>query len=357
MRPRRGRLADGRTILYFDDAVAPPRGEPPPDRRVLPPRPAAGELRRDALLDEWVILAAHRQARTFLPPARECPLCPSRGGVLSEVPADDYDVVVFENRFPSLPAAVDGEGPALGRAEVVCYSSDHGASFPTLPGERLDTIAAAWAHRSAELSADPGTAAVFVFENRGEEIGVTLHHPHGQVYAYPFVPPRLERMLAAAERHRGASDGGCLACDLLADELRDGRRIVAETAAAVAYVPRAARWPYEVHLLPRRHVGQLSDLDPAELAQLVRLHADALARLDQLFEREVPAMSGWFASPARSEGAPLHLRLEVVSPQRDVGKLKFVAGSESLMGAFIGDVAPEDAADRLRSVRGRHFDG
>jgi UDPglucose--hexose-1-phosphate uridylyltransferase len=353
MRPRRGRLADGRTILYFDDATSPGRGDPPPDRRALDPPPPPGELRYDALLDEWIILAAHRQARTFLPPASECPLCPSRGTTLTEVPAHDYDVVVFENRFPSLPAAIVPDGPPVGRAEVICYSSDHEASFPTLSDERLDTIAAAWLERSAALSDDPGTAAVFVFENRGEEIGVTLHHPHGQVYAYPFVPPRLERMLGAADRHRDAARGACLGCDLLADELRDGRRILVAGSTAVAYVPSAARWPYEVHVVPRRHVGQLAELEPAELAELVRLHADALARLDQLFGREVPAMSGWFASPARAEGTPLHLRLEVVSPQRDAGKLKYLASSESLMGAFIGDVAPEDAAERLRSVPGR----
>lgn len=353
MRPRRGRLADGRTILYFDDAGALPRGEPPPDRRAPEERPSPAELRHDRLLDEWVILAAHRQGRTFLPPTRDCPLCPSRGNARTEIPAAEYDVVVFENRFPSLPAAFDGDGRPVGRAEVVCYSSDHAASFPTLPDERLDTIAAAWLERTAELNADPGTAAVFVFENRGEAIGVTLHHPHGQIYAYPFVPPRLERLLAAAERHRDANAGACLACDLLAEELHDGRRILVAGDAAVAYVPFAARWPYEVHVVPRRHVGQLTDLEPAELAEVVRLHADALARLDQLFEREVPAMSGWFASPARAEDAPLHLRLEVVSPQRDAGRLKYLAGSESLMGAYIGDVAAEAAAERLRSMPGR----
>ena len=352
MRPRRGRLADGRTILYFDDAGV-TRGEPPADRRRLEQGPPPAELRHDALLDEWVILAAHRQGRTFLPPASQCPLCPSRGDALTEVPADDYDVVVFENRFPSLPAASGSDGRPVGRAEVICYSSDHEASFTTLPDERLDTIAAAWVERSVALSADPGTAAVFVFENRGEEIGVTLHHPHGQIYAYPFVPPRLERMLVAAQRHRDAADGACLACELLAKELREGRRILVAGSAAVAYVPQAARWPYEVHVVPRRHVGQLADLETTELAEMVRLHADALARLDQLFEREVPAMSGWFASPTRTADAPLHLRLEVVSPQRDAGKLKYLAGSESLMGAFIGDVSPEDAVERLRSVPGR----
>ncbi|HJP71720.1 MAG TPA: DUF4931 domain-containing protein, partial [Candidatus Limnocylindria bacterium] len=207
--PRRAHLADGREILYFDDAgsAAPP---PSPDPRTLPDREPPAELRWDRLVDEWVIVAGHRQDRTFLPAASDCPLCPSRDGRHSEIPAEEYDVVVFENRFPSLPAAPEG-GTPHGRCDVVVYSSDHSASFSGLSEERLRTIGAARAQRTAELSAEPGVASVFVFENRGVDIGVTLHHPHGQIYAYPFVPPRLERMLETAQRF----PNGCLGCALL----------------------------------------------------------------------------------------------------------------------------------------------
>lgn len=322
------------------------------------------ELRWNPLLGEWVITATHRQDRTFLPPKDFCPLCPTRpGGPPTEISRGDFDVVVFDNRFPSLQAdppapAVNGTGltpvaPAAGACEVVVYTPRHEGSLRDAPLGKLRRLIAVWADRTTQLAHRSDVDYVFVFENKGEVIGVTLAHPHGQIYAYPFVPPRLERMLVAAQRHRDAADGACLACELLAKELREGRRILVAGSAAVAYVPQAARWPYEVHVVPRRHVGQLADLETTELAEMVRLHADALARLDQLFEREVPAMSGWFASPTRTADAPLHLRLEVVSPQRDAGKLKYLAGSESLMGAFIGDVAPEDAAERLRSVPGR----
>ncbi|MDQ2689102.1 MAG: galactose-1-phosphate uridylyltransferase [Chloroflexota bacterium] len=345
--PRRGRLADGREILYFDDP-GPARPAPPPDRRDLPSRGEPADLRRDALLDEWVLVATHRQDRTHLPAASDCPLCPSRDGLHTEIPAAEYDVVAFENRFPSLPAAVPGEA-AHGRCDVIVYSSDHDASFSGLPEVRLRTIAAAWGQRTAELGAQAGVANVFCFENRGEEIGVTLHHPHGQVYAYPFVPPRIERMLGAARRHHDAT-GRCIGCDLLAAEVNDGERIVLEGEHAVAYVPRAARWPYEAHLVPRRHVPDLAALSDEERDEAVMLQADLLRRLDSLFDRPAPYMAGWLQAPT-SDGRELHhLRLQVVTPRRAASKLKFLAGSESLAGAWINDIRPEEAAQRLREA-------
>ncbi|HJP72031.1 MAG TPA: galactose-1-phosphate uridylyltransferase, partial [Candidatus Limnocylindria bacterium] len=303
------------------------------------------ELRWDRLVDEWVIVAGHRQDRTFLPAASDCPLCPSRGGRHSEIPAAEYDVVVFENRFPSLPAA-PGDGRPHGRCDVVVYSSDHSASFSGLSEERLRTIGAAWAQRTAELSAEPGVASVFVFENRGVDIGVTLHHPHGQIYAYPFVPPRLERMLETAQRF----PNGCLGCALLADELADGRRVIAATEHAVAYVPEAARWPFEVHVVPRRHVPDLAAVGEAERDGLVTLEADALARLDRLFGVPAPYMAGWLQAPTGNGRDLVHLRLQIASPRRAADRLKYLAGSESLAGAWINDVRPEDAAERLRQA-------
>lgn len=344
--PRRARLADGREILYFDDAGR-VTGAPPVDPRTLPDREPAGELRWDRLVEEWVIVAGHRQARTHLPAASECPLCPSGDGRQSEIPADEYDVVVFENRFPSLPAAAAGGAPR-GRCEVVVYSSDHAASFSALPVERLRTIGAAWAQRTRALSAEPGVASVFVFENRGVEIGVTLHHPHGQIYAYPFEPPRLERMLDAARRHAG----GCLGCAILTDELADGRRVVAATEHAVAYVPEAARWPFEIHVVPRRHVPDLAALGDAERDALVGLEADMLGRLDRLFGVPVPYMAGWLQAPTAGGRQLVHLRLQIASPRRAADKLKYLAGSESLAGAWINDIRPEEAAERLRAAAG-----
>ena len=352
---RLARLADGREVIYFDDSSRGAVADPPPDRRDLPPVPPPAELRRDALVEETVIIATHRQTRTFLPPTRDCPRCPSRGEAMTEIPASEYDVVVFENRFPSLPAVGREGAAAAGRCDVIVYSDEHDASFSTLPDARLETIAEAWVARTEALGAEPGVEYVFCFENRGEQIGVTLHHPHGQIYAYPFVPPRAERMVATASAHRDRT-GSCLGCDLLAEELADGSRIVATTEASVAYVPRAARWPYEVHVVPRRHVPDLPSLDVDERNDLVRLEADVLHRLDRFFDAAVPYIASWIQAPVRSGRDDMHLRASVTSIQRDVGKLKYLAGSEAAMGAFINDVLPEDAAHRLRAAEGRPRD-
>ena len=188
------RLADGREIIYFDDSPgAPPREAV--DTRPLGERAPAGQIRYDALVGDWVAIAGHRLNRTFLPPQDECPLCPAgTGSVPSEVPETSYDVVVFENRFPSYAAVSDYEpgssragslladGPASGRCEVVCFTSDHDATFADLTPARARTVIDAWADRTAELGATPAVEQVFCFENRGQEIGVTLHHPHGQIW-------------------------------------------------------------------------------------------------------------------------------------------------------------------------------
>jgi len=349
------RLADGRELIYYDEDDDAVRATV--DARHLRRDPVRSEIRHDPLLDEWVVVAAHRQDRTYLPPASDCPLDPSTPRRLTEVPADDYDVVVFENRFPSLVKGGTGphdelglaaRRPGQGRCEVVCFTPDHGGSFATLPPRRLRTVVEVWADRTRELSALPHVEQVFVFENRGVEIGVTLHHPHGQIYAYPFLTPPMERMLAAARRHH-ARTGGCLACTVLAAEL-GGNRVVRQTACWVAYVPAAARWPFEIHVVPRRHVPDLAALTEVERDELGPLQADVLRRLDGVFGLAMPYMAGWHQAPVRRERDLAHLRLQVITTRRTREKLKFLAASESLAGVFINDIRPEDAAAALRDA-------
>lgn len=340
------RLADGRELIYFDrrdDAV---RGAP--DTRPPPARPPASELRHDPVLDEWVAIAAHRQDRTFLPPSDACPLCPSAPGRPTEIPSAEYEVVVFENRFPSYGAAEPG-GPG-GRCEVVCFASAHDSSFAALPPAQVRTVVEAWADRTAELSALPGVEQVFCFENRGEEIGVTLHHPHGQIYAYPFIPPRTRQMLAAARRHRDRNEGDLFA-DVLAAERAAGIRVVAANELWTAFVPYAARWPFEIHLYPHRRVPDLPALDTAEREAFGSLYLDVLNRLDRLFGRPLPYVSAWHQAPVRTDRDLAYLHLELFSIQRAPGKLKHLAGSESAMGAFVNDVRPEEAARLLRAAK------
>ncbi len=268
------RLADGRELIYFDETR---RARDAVDTRDLPVIHVASEARFDPVLREWVVLASHRQGRTFLPPDDECPLCPSTDERSTEVPAHDYDVVVFENRFPSLatdvpdvPPLVDGEAlferrPGIGRCEVVVFSSDHAASFKDLTSQRVRTVVDVWADRTTALAAVPGVQQVFPFENRGAEIGVTLSHPHGQIYGYPFVTPRTERMLDSARAHRERT-GGNLFADVLAAEVRAGVRIVRRTEHWTAFVPAAAHWPFEVHLYPNRQRAPTSRNSPTPSA-------------------------------------------------------------------------------------------
>jgi UDPglucose--hexose-1-phosphate uridylyltransferase len=266
--------------------------------------------------------------------------------------------VVFQNRFPSFAGAKgstageapDGmtEGPAVGRCEVVCFTSDHDSSFSALTPGRVRTVLEAWIDRTRALSALPTVAQVFCFENRGQEIGVTLSHPHGQVYGYPFVTPRTARMLAAAGRHRETT-GRNLFADVLSAELAAGDRVVARSRHWTAFVPFAARWPVEVHLYPDIQVARLPALAEEARYDFADLYLEVLHRLEAVHGTDLPYISAWHQAPVRA-GEDLGLHLEVSSPRRAPGKLKFLAGSESAMGAFINDIAPEAAARALREA-------
>jgi UDPglucose--hexose-1-phosphate uridylyltransferase len=366
-------LADGRELLYFDDSepyVSGAATRELHDTRDLGEAETAGECRYDPLTGEWVTIATHRMGRTFRPPADECPLCPTgRGTMPSEVPADDYDVVVFENRFPSFSErpGTDGLGvvddplsprrPAVGRCEVVCFTSHHEGRFADLTPSRARTVVDVWAERTSELSRLPGVEQVFVFENRGREIGVTLGHPHGQIYAYPFITPRTERLLQLAAAHRKRTGRGLLR-DVLDSERESGTRIVIEGRHWTAYVPAAARWPVEVHLAPHRDVPDLPALTDPERDELALVYLDLLARLDDVYRTEsgpvrLPYIAAWHQAPVRTGRDLARLHLQVTSVLRAPGKLKYLAGSESGMGAFINDTTPEHIAELLRSA-GRH---
>ncbi|NUV71464.1 galactose-1-phosphate uridylyltransferase [Streptomyces sp. CAI-121] len=337
-------LADGRELIYYDAAEDTVRDAV--DQRPLDPVSTSSEIRRDPLLGDAVAIASHRQARTYHPPADACPLCPTREGRHSEIPDDHYDVAVFENRFPSLA----GDS---GRCEVVCFTSDHDASFADLTEEQAALVLAAWTDRTAALAALDQVTQVFCFENRGAEIGVTLGHPHGQIYGYPFVTPRTELMLRSAARHREET-GSNLFDDLVAREEKDGSRVVLATEHWIAFVPYAAHWPYEVHLHPRRRVPDLRELDEGARTEFPQVYLELLRRFDRIFgpgEPPTPYISAWHQAPFGVDGREdFALHLELFTIRRTSGKLKFLAGSESGMSVFINDVPPEAAAERLREV-------
>lgn len=356
--PTHWSLADGRDLLFF--SLPGHRPAPVADRRPLPQRgDQQSELRFDRQTGQWVIVAALRQDRTYKPPADACPLCPGPSGRTSEIPAPDYDVAVFENRFPSLSGAgttpfalPDGEdlfvtAPGHGRCEVICFSSDHTGSFSELPLTQARLVVEAWRHRTADLMARPGIECVFCFENRGEEIGVTLTHPHGQIYGYPYTPPRAAVMLREARGHADRT-GRNLFADLLAQEVVDGVRVVARTEHFTAFVPFAARWPVEVHIYPNRLVGNLTELSDAELDGFAEIYLDTLGRFDRLYSTPLPYISALHQYTAKQPEGYFHV--ELMSIRRSATKLKFLAGSESAMDAFISDVTPESVAARLREA-------
>ncbi|MGH3436062.1 MAG: galactose-1-phosphate uridylyltransferase [Sciscionella sp.] len=360
MRRTSRRLADGREIIYFDDGPD-VVDRTAVDTRDLPEQAPYSEIRRDPLTGEWVAMAAHRQSRTYKPPADLCPLCPSSPGRPTEVPEPSYDVVVFENRFPSfaqavpdLPSTVDGmpmvpRRPGKGRCEVVCFTPEHAQSFGQLRESRVRTVVDVWAERTTALGALPGVRQVFPFENRGEEIGVTLSHPHGQIYGYPFVTPKTAALLRTAGDYQQRYSRPLMG-DILAAERASGRRVIASSEHWTAFVPSAARWPVEVHVVPHRQVPDLPALSSEERDDFATLYLRVLHAADALYGKPLPYIAGWHQAPA-AEGRELSwLHLELFSVLRTADKLKYLAGSESGMAVWINDVTPERIADRLRAA-------
>ncbi|MFE5409038.1 galactose-1-phosphate uridylyltransferase [Microbacterium sp. NPDC056569] len=362
------RLADGRELIYYDDPETTLGPDRAVDARELAPRPETATMRRDVLTGDWVSIAAARQNRAFLPPAHLDPLAPQAPTNPSEIPSL-YDVAVFENKSPSFGPALSiahGDAPAgvdaprdlddlvapglgrtrtsVGRCEVVCFSPEHSGSFGTLSATRARTVIEAWADRTAALSALPGVEQVFPFENRGEAIGVTLPHPHGQIYAYPYLTPRTTSLLASIDR-----EGPDLFARILEFE-RAGERVILEGEHWTAFVPFAARWPIEIHLLPHRHVADFAETTNAERDELAPLYLRLLRGVDALYDSPTPYIAAWHQAPVHRGRDTARLHLQLTSPRRAADKLKFLAGSEAAMGAWIGDIPPETAAAKLRDA-------
>jgi UDPglucose--hexose-1-phosphate uridylyltransferase len=320
------------------------------------------ERRRDPLTGEWRMFAGHRQDRTFLPPTEYCPLCPTRpGGLETEIPLERFDIVVFENRFPSLvrqppPPEIAGSplypvAPSVGANEVVVYSDDHNLGMAEMDVQHVARLVAVWSERYAELGGRDDVAYVFIFENRGVAVGVTLHHPHGQIYAYPEIPPLPRLELATASAHL-ADHGTCVVCDVVARERADGIRLVASNRSFLAFVPFAARFPYEVHIAPQRHAASLLDLTEPERLALAELLRAVTAGYDRLFGFPLPYVMSMHQAPTDDgqHQAVSHLHLEFTPVHRSADRLKYLAGSELGAGAFINDTAPEATALRLRDA-------
>jgi UDPglucose--hexose-1-phosphate uridylyltransferase len=314
------------------------------------------ELRWNPTVREWVSTASHRQHRPQMP-TDWCPFCPGSGRV-----PDDYDVYIYPNDFaafsiPPPEPAIRGDdfyrvGRSLGKCDVVLYHPDHTTSLPQLPLDHIVKLVRLWRARFSELKAMPGIRYVLIFENKGAVIGVTMPHPHGQIYAFPFIPPRVEREIAAARAHYRRRRR-CVFCDILKKERCDGRRIVAENESFTAFIPFYARWPYEVHIFSRRHLGALDEFRPAEERALAEILKWVTLKYDNLFQFSFPYMMLLHQTPARGKYGFFHFHIEFYPPHRSKEKLKYLASVETGGGSFLNDSLAEEKAEELRNVRPR----
>jgi UDPglucose--hexose-1-phosphate uridylyltransferase len=294
--------------------------------------------RFNELRGEEVIYASHRQERTFLPDHGDCPLCPARpDGVAHEIPRPAFEIAVFENRFSPF-AHPDGA------AEVIVYTDDHYGSFSSLSANRAEAVMWVWRDRYRALGSYEQIDYVLIFENRGAEVGVTLHHPHGQIYAFPFLPP-----VAGAERLADERRRRCAVCELVNTEQAQKNRIVYDNGAVVAYVPFAARWPYEVTVSFAEHRASLLDCHTDDMRAL----ADALQAVtrgyDRLFNRSFPYVMCVHQAPTDNKGDG-HVHVEFYPPLRSEHRLKYLAGCEQGAGTFLVDALPEETAPQIRSA-------
>ena len=348
---------DGRAlILYARHPLPPDLAAPAP--RDIESRPNS-HLRWHPLRGEWVAYAGHRQHRTFLPPPEYNPLAVSRDPQNpTEVPEGPWDVAVFENLFPTLtslahdpPATIVDTRPGLGACEVIVFTQDAGSSLGALPLWHLELLLEVWADRYRELGARADVEYVFPFENRGVEVGVTLHHPHGQIYAYPFVPPVAARELDQQRTYYERLGRGLLA-DHVQAELADGApRVLYDGGDVVAFVPVCARYPYEVWIAPVRPAASLADLTAGERADFARALKTVLLKYDGLWRRPFPYILAFHQAPTDGRSHPeAHVHIELYPAYRMPGRLKYLAGSETGAGVFTADTLPDDKAAELRAV-------
>jgi UDPglucose--hexose-1-phosphate uridylyltransferase len=318
----------------------------------MPDSQSSAELRWHPLLRQWVGVAAQRQGRPQLP-EDWCPFCPGSGSV-----PDHYDVHLYPNDFPAFnfenpPFSPDGElfktTGARGACDVVLYSSNHRMLPSELPVEQWERVIELWTRRTNELFNLAGVQYVSVFENAGVAIGVTMPHPHGQIYAFPFIPPLVQTELDSASAYF-RDPGTCLYCRILEGEIGDGRRLVASNDSFVALLPFFGRFPAEMQIYSRRHFQNLSDLTAAECSQLAALLKIVRRKYDNLYGFPMPLMMLVRQQPAQGAHAYFHFHIDFLPIQRSPTKLKYLASVESGCGTFLNDTPAEEQAAMLRNA-------
>ena len=312
------------------------------------------ELRWDPFIKDWTMVASNRQNRPQMP-KDWCPFCPSFGNV------PEYEVMEYDNDFPALrndPPAPDDVAtdffrtrPAYGKCEVILYSPGHTVTLPELSDDHMEKLVALWCERFEALRADPNVRYVFIFENRGDVVGVTMPHPHGQIYAYPFLPKKLELETNSAKEYYEKT-GRCLWCDHLKNEEREEKRVVFRNEHFTVFLPFFSAYPYGVYIQPHAHRQYMTDLTPEERRSLGTAIRDTAGMLDSLFGYKFPYMMCMHNAPVNSGdfSKDFHFHIEFYPPMRSAEKQKFNASSETGAWAACNPTCPEQTAKELRAA-------
>ena len=313
------------------------------------------ELRWHPLTQDWVMIASHRQNRPQMP-KDWCPFCPGSGKV-----PDEFEVYKYDNDFPALsqnpPQPDDVAGgifqtaPCYGKCEVILYSSGHTVTLPELSDSHVGKLVDLWCQRFVDITRDEKIKYCFIFENRGDVVGVTMPHPHGQIYGYPFVPKKLELEVASAREHHQKT-GHCIFCDILESELADGRRIIFKNEHFTVYLPFYTEYPYGVYIMSNRHLQTIDQLTADERASLAVTLKQTVGMLDSLFDYHFPYMMCMHNAPVNSGdfSQDFHFHIEFFPPMRSADKVKFNASSETGAWAHCNPTCPEDTAQELRAA-------
>jgi len=316
------------------------------------------ELRWNPLLRTWTMVASNRQKRPHLP-KDWCPFCPGSGKV-----PDNYDVYAYNNDFPALtmtPGEPDltGSGPYkaapnYGKCEVILYSPDHHSTLPSLSVEHITKLVDLLAERYRTLARDPRVKYIFPFENRGEEVGVTMPHPHGQIYAYPFLPQKIQVELENCRQYH-REQGRCLICDMSREEAAFGQRMIAENNSFMAYLPFFTDYPFGVFIVSKNHKGNLAEFAEQEKRDLAVMLKNITGAFDNLFNKLFPYMMCFHQTPVNCEEYPdaalyYHFHIEFYTPLREANKIKFYASSEMGAWAACNPMAVEQTAEMLRQA-------
>jgi UDPglucose--hexose-1-phosphate uridylyltransferase len=284
-----------------------------------------------------------------------CPFCPG-----SEDVEGDWNVLALKNKYPSLqidPPDPDVSGsdlfpvkPAKGICEVIIYTKDHEMTLEKLTHEHIIKLVDLWTNRFDEIGKINDIQYVFIFENTGAEIGVSIDHPHGQLYSFTFIPPRIERELDSAKEY-WEKNKKCLFCDIIKSEVDDGRRIVCENEDFICFIPFFTQYTYGTHVYSKRHLQCLLDFTKREKENFARILKDILGRYRKKFPDQLDYIMVFHQRPTTGEKFDFfHFYVEFIIVQRGKGKKKYLGGVERGTGSIINASIPEERAKELREI-------